>query len=943
MASSSETADSAAVATRDGKPSERADILLVDDHPAGLVALHAELAQFDEKLVDARRPEEALELLAARSFAVVLIDTSRPALGGFETARRIRTLDSARATPIIFLSAEGIDQPTLEAGYALGDVDFLFKPVLPVVLRAKVRFFLELFRRKRRSEREAEQLRSMLTSLTETEDRLRRTERRFTRFMQHLPGLAWIKDPEGRYVYVNDAAEKAFRIPRERLYGRTDEEVFPPETAAQFRRNDRLAVESPGGGIQTIEQLIDEKGAVRHSLVSKFPILETDGRVSLVGGMAIDITERRRVQEALRESEERFRGLMEQAPFSVQVFSADGQTVGVNRAWEELWGVRADQIGDYNVLADEQLKAKGIHDYLARAFAGTAVVLPAIEYDPDETIPGRTSHADARRWVSAVAYPLKDASGGIREVVLIHRDITAERRAEEARRRDEEALRRSERLYRAVGESIDFGVWICDAEGRNVYVSDSFLRLLGITQDECSEFGWKKFLHPDDADATMAAWKECVRTGDPWDREHRFRGVDGRWHPTLARGMATRDDEGRITGWAGINLDIRRLKEVENQLRDADRRKDEFLATLAHELRNPLAPIRNSLEILKLPRLDPQMADDTRAIMERQVQHLVRLVDDLLDVSRVMRGKIELRREPVEPATIIARAVETAKPLIELQAHRLELAVSAESLLMDADPVRLAQVFGNLLTNSAKYTEAGGLIRLSAERDGDQAVIAVEDSGIGIAADVLPRVFELFVQADNAVTRAQGGLGIGLTLVKNLIELHGGTVEAASPGLGKGSRFTVRLPLLGVVAASPIAPASTAASAETPRSGFRLLVVDDNTDAAFTLAMLLRLKGHEVRVAHDGRSAVEMAAASPPDLVFLDLGMPEIDGFETARRLRALPGLERTLLTALTGWGQEEDRRKTTAAGFDHHLVKPPEPSAIDDLLAELKALRAQP
>jgi len=941
MASLPDTADSPFATSPTGGPrGSSSPILLVDDDPAELGALRDVLQELGENLVDARTPAEALAQLESRPFAVVLLDISRPNLGGFETARRIRAAESSHGTPIIFLSASGIDQPTLETGYALGDVDFLFKPILPIVLRAKVRSFLELFRRKRRSEQEAAQLRAMLRSISETEDRLRRSEQRFARFMQHLPGLAWIKDCEGRYVYVNDAAEKAFRTPREGLYGRTDDEVFSPETAAQFRENDRRAVAGPGGGVQAVEQLVDENGVVRHSLVSKFPILELDGRIGLVGGMAIDITERRRIQEALRQSEERFRGLMEQSPFSIQVFSADGRTVGVNRAWEELWGVRADQIADYNVLEDPQLKAKGIDTYLAEAFAGRPVAIPAIEYDPNETLPDRTRHADPRRWVSAVAYPLKDASGQIREVVLIHRDITAERRAEEARRRDEEALQRSERLYRAIGESIDYGVWICDGEGRNLYASESFLRLVGMTQAECSELGWSKILHPDDTAATVAAWKECVRTGGPWDREHRCLGIDGTWHPILARGVAIRNEAGEITGWAGINLDIRRLKEVEIQLRDADRRKDEFLATLAHELRNPLAPIRNSLEILKLPRLDPQMVDETRAVMERQVQHLVRLVDDLLDVSRVMRGKIELRREPVEPASIIARAVETAKPLIELQAHRLELAVADESLLMDADPVRLAQVVGNLLTNAAKYTEAGGLIRLTAERSGEHAVITVEDTGIGIDADTLPHVFELFVQAENAVTRAQGGLGIGLTLVKNLVELHGGMIEAESPGLGKGSRFTVRLPLLPAATGRPERPREARRPAETPRSGFRLLVVDDNVDAAITLAMLLQLKGHEVRVAHDGKTALEAAAPFRPDMVFLDLGMPEMDGYETARRLRATPGLEQTVLAALTGWGQEEDRRKTAAAGFDHHLVKPPEPNLIDDLLAELKALR---
>jgi CheY-like chemotaxis protein/two-component sensor histidine kinase len=375
---------------------------------------------------------------------------------------------------------------------------------------------------------------------------------------------------------------------------------------------------------------------------------------------------------------------------------------------------------------------------------------------------------------------------------------------------------------------------------------------------------------------------------------------------------------------------------MEHALRDADRRKDEFLATLAHELRNPLAPIRNSLQILKMPRLDPATVREARDMMERQVQSLVRLVDDLLDVARVMRDKIELRREPVEIATIVARAVETVHSLIEVQGHRLDVSVPQESLLVDADPVRLAQVLSNLLTNSAKYTEPNGQIWLSAVREGAEVVLRVRDNGIGIAPDLLPHVFELFVQADHAFTKSQGGLGIGLTLVKNLTQLHGGTVEARSAGLGKGSEFSVHLPLiLSNRAESPAKHDEV--RYETPSSGHRLLIVDENKDAAVSLATLLRLQGHDVRVAHDGASALTLASSFLPHMIFLDIGMPDMDGYEVARTMRERPGLENVVLAALTGWGQEEDRRRTAAAGFDHHLVKPPEPAALERLLETLQ------
>ena len=368
-------------------------------------------------------------------------------------------------------------------------------------------------------------------------------------------------------------------------------------------------------------------------------------------------------------------------------------------------------------------------------------------------------------------------------------------------------------------------------------------------------------------------------------------------------------------------------------LRETDRRKDEFLATLAHELRNPLAPIRNSLQILKMPRVDAATVERSREMMERQVQHLVRLVD----------GKIELRREQVELATVVARAVETVQPLVDAQGHELSVRISSESLLLDADPVRLSQVIGNLLTNAAKYTEPNGRIWLTADREGDVAVLRVRDNGIGIGPQMLPRIFELFVQVDHASTKAQGGLGIGLTLVKNLCEMHNGQVEARSEGLGKGSEFVIRLPIsvqrLGQEHGREIGDQSQ--QPPSP-SGYRLMVVDDNQDAANSLAMLLKLQGHEVRVAHNGLAALEITKGYSPDVVFLDIGMPGMDGYEVARRLRQQAGLENVVLAALTGWGQKEDRRRTAEAGFNHHLVKPPVPKALEGVLAELKRPEAR-
>jgi PAS domain S-box-containing protein len=652
--------------------------------------------------------------------------------------------------------------------------------------------------------------------------------------------------------------------------------------------------------------------------------------MATVAGQLGQFLERRQAEAALRRSEERFRNLMDQAPFSIQVFSPDGDTSRVNRAWEELWGVTLDQIGDYNILKDQQLEAKGVLSYIKRAFAGEPAFVPAVQYDPNETIPDLTKHADPVRWVSAVAYPLKDDSGQVREVVLVHQDITGQRRAEAA-------LRESEEKLRLLADTIPQLAWMARPDGHIFWYNRRWYDYTGTAAEQMEGWGWQAVHDPDVLPTVVERWKRSIATGEPFDMVFPLKGADGHFRPFLTRVNPLRDEGGRILYWFGTNTDISEIKRMEEALLDADRRKDEFLATLAHELRNPLAPIRTSLQILKMPRVNAPKLQQTRDIMERQVHHLVRLVDDLLDVSRVMRGKIELRPEPVELATIVAHAVETAKPLIESRGHQLDVSVPHESVPLDADPVRLAQVVGNLLTNSAKYTEANGRIWLTVKREGDHAVLSVRDTGMGIAPDMVPHVFELFVQADHAATKAQGGLGIGLTLVKSLCEMHKGTVQARSGGLGKGSEFIVRLPLRAQPLPEPDEWRSAESEQATASSGYRLLVVDDNHDAAIGLSTWLGLLGHDVRVAHDGETALDVATKFRPDLIFLDIGMPGMDGYEVARRVRLTPGLEQTNLVALTGWGQQEDRRRTSEAGFNHHLVKPPEPKAVDDVLAELK------
>lgn len=409
-----------------------------------------------------------------------------------------------------------------------------------------------------------------------------------------------------------------------------------------------------------------------------------------------------------------------------------------------------------------------------------------------------------------------------------------------------------------------------------------------------------------------------------------------------------RDRSGQIVAASKVARDITAQKQIQQtlvslkdqlatqlvELQTAARSKDEFLAVLAHELRNPLAPIRNSLHILRLSGELTPAGERVQEVMERQVDHLVRLVDDLMEVSRISRGKIELRKEPVELAALIRSAVETSRPLIDEARHQLAISIATEPLTVDADAVRVAQIIANLLNNAAKYTDSGGQIWLSARQEAGDALISVRDTGVGIAADKLPLVFEMFAQIHSSGRYTGGGLGIGLALVKRLAEMHGGRVEARSDGLGKGSEFTIRLPL--VPAARQLSSAEQRKPERlAPLAGRKIVVVDDNRDAADSLGMFLRFLGATVQVTYDGMSALEVIRSSfRPTIVLLDIGMPVIDGYEVARRIRQLPEGQNVLLVAMTGWGQDEDRRRTAEAGFDHHLVKPVDPVALQSLLA---------
>jgi PAS domain S-box-containing protein len=502
------------------------------------------------------------------------------------------------------------------------------------------------------------------------------------------------------------------------------------------------------------------------------------------------------------------------------------------------------------------------------------------------------------------------------------------------RKRADEALVEREAQYRTLAEAMPHIVYRTGPDGEADYVNSRWFQYAGIDPATDGGFDWMANVHPDDRERTERAWRTSLATGEAFTAEFRFRRADGeyRWHSSSAR--VVRNDTGGVLRWIGTFTDVHDVTLAAAALKDADRRKDEFLATLAHELRNPLSPMRIAVTLLgRREREDPELSQ-LRLVIERQVDHLTRLVDDLLDVSRITRDKLTLRKEPVDLATVIQGAVDAARPEIDRHGHHLTVTLTSEPLTAQCDVVRITQVFSNLLQNAAKYTPRGGSIWVVAERDGPEAVVRVRDTGMGIAAEKLPRLFEMFYQADPALDRSDGGLGIGLTLVHRLLEMHDGHVEARSTGTGQGSEFIVRLPLDETSVTTPVHAEHPPEAPAVP-TGMRILVVDDNRDSAEMLRALLEACGNTVHTAFDGAAALVAAEEERPDAILLDIGLPGLNGYEVCRSLRERPWSRDTLIVAQTGWGQDQDLRRSHEAGFDAHFTKPVDDEALLKLLAE--------
>jgi PAS domain S-box-containing protein len=596
-----------------------------------------------------------------------------------------------------------------------------------------------------------------------------------------------------------------------------------------------------------------------------------------------------------------------------------------NAAYLRLVG-RRDLLGKAAADALPDVAAQGFFDLLDQVYASGKPffgheTLLVLQPAPDE--------APTERFIDFICQPVMEVDGSVSGIFVEGYDVTDRRLAADAVRDSEERLREGLQAGRMV-------VWDWDLKSDQVNYSFNTMDVFGHGPADAPP-NWGA-VHPEDLPQVSVAAQKAIEARDAYEATLRMiRPDNGEIIWVEARGKVVCDAAGLPVLMRGISIDVTERKRAEEALRSADRRKDEFLAMLAHELRNPLAPISTAAQLLKLTQVNEPRIARTSEIISRQVEHMTSLIDDLLDVSRVTRGLVTLEKDMVLLDQVIASTVEQVRPLVEARHHHLNVDIAPDIPPLLGDRIRLVQICTNLLNNAAKYTPAGGELLLRARVEDGALALLVRDNGIGIAADLLPQVFDLFTQGERSPDRAQGGLGLGLALVKSLVELHGGSVDAHSDGVGRGSDFTVRLPL-PALRDDPAALRSAAAQAEVavPAPQLQLMVVDDNVDAANTLAMLLEMQGYIVSVAYRAQDALERAAIAAPGIFLLDIGLPDMDGYDLARKLRTQPATSDAVLIALTGYGQAQDRERSEHAGFDHHLVKPVEIERLSALLAQV-------
>jgi PAS domain S-box-containing protein len=767
-----------------------------------------------------------------------------------------------------------------------------------------------------------------------TEENLRENEQRFRTLVEQVKDYAiFMMDPKGRATSWNEGVKRVLGFEESEFVGQNIVPlIFTPEDVQSGLAEEEMEQAVTTGRAGDDRWMMKKDGTRFFATGVTTALYGENGKLLGFTKVMRDQTVHRRLEEALQKSEERLRFIMDSMPQKIFTAKPNGDRNYLNPQWIEFTGLPLEVIKDWGwtkcIHPDDKEK-------IVRAWQKSLNTSESFQFEY------RLRRADGEyRWHISRAKAIRDAEDQIAMWIGSSTDIHALKEAEMALARLTAESERQRRLYETIFSSTLDLVYVFDLNHRFTYANKALLAMWGRTLDEsigknCLELGypdWHAAMHDREIEQVKAT-KQPIRGEVPFTGPLGRRIYDYIFVPVIGA-------SGEIEAVAGTTRDITEQKQLENHLRQlaaelstADRRKDEFLATLAHELRNPLSPILTGLELIRMIGDDRAMMEEVCTRMEGQVKQLVRLVDDLLDVSRITTGKVILRRERVELALVVQGAVDATRSLIEESGHQLTVTLPPQPIFLEADPARLTQILSNLLTNAARYTMDRGHIWLTVQRQGSDVVVTVKDTGIGIPADMLEHIFEMFSQVDRSLERSQSGLGIGLTLVKKMVEMHGGVVEARSNGPGEGSEFAVRLPI--VTKKKIQEQLMNDESITVSGSKLRILVVDDNRDSAEMLSMVLKTLGNEVCTAHDGLEAIDIAAEYQPHIVLMDIGMPKLNGYEAARRIREQPWGKHMVLIALTGWGQKEDKQRTKEAGFDYHLVKPVEPATLRKLLAD--------
>lgn len=798
--------------------------------------------------------------------------------------------------------------------------------------------------------------------------------RAFEPFLQAMPMACVVMTPQMIIVSANPAYLRLAGRSAAEILGRNIFDAFPgnphdphADGAANLRAS-LLRVCATGRAdkmeLQRYDVATQENGSdfqTRYWKLQNSPVPDADGAVAYILHTVEELTDfylprKNTLRDVLASLAESLRDLKSESEIGHAASAILGEALDASRVGYGTLDQAADTLrverdwcapGIDTLAGSNTLRGYGaLVDELRR---DKCIAIANVDHDP-RTAP-LAAHLRARDAAAFVYVPVvedgvlvavlfvndaRERHWTAEELVLV-KEVAARIRIAAERARGAAALSQSEAKFRIITDAMPQMVWSAQPDGYHDYYNEQWYRYTGAPPGSTNGTGWNDIFHPDDRTRAWDAWHASLASGKVYEIQYRLRHHSGVYRWVLGRALPVRDHFGGITRWMGTCTDIDDQKRAEDELRRLGVRKDEFLAMLAHELRNPLAPISSAAQLLMLGATDPQRVQKSAGVIQRQVRHLTNLVDDLLDVSRVTRGLVQLDRRVIDLREVLHGAIEQVRPAIEARGHQLALALPPAPLPVHGDRTRLVQVVANLLANAAKYTAPGGHLGLSLRLENGQACITVSDDGIGMAADLLPHVFELFVQAERTPDRAQGGLGLGLALVQRIAQLHGGSARARSGGLGQGSTLTVCLPASSAQAHDS-APLQASAPETMPPAGASLptlLLLDDHVDGAQMLGALLRARGFEVTIAHDGASVLRLAQARHFDVYILDIGLPGMDGYELARRLRASTDTARARLLALTGYGKAEDRQRALDAGFDHHLVKPVDLPALLKLLAE--------